>query len=125
VIKIGPDWPVRLVEPGTAPLSGLEDTRNRCATEPGFEPENQMKPAENRKTDSLEGGTIGYGRSIKVMTGPWIRDSAHGRICAPQSQGAYHINVNSLMLENKRQWDAHKEEQNGQFSEVELPLADA
>ncbi|XP_045793851.1 uncharacterized protein LOC123888736 [Trifolium pratense] len=67
--------------------------------------------------------TFGDGRSIKVMTDPWIRDSAHGRICAPQSQGAYHINVNSLMLENERQWDAHKVMNLFSYDAVEQILA--
>jgi hypothetical protein len=52
--------------------------------------------------------TVGDGRSIKVMTNSWLRGSANGRMCAPQSQGVYQISVNSLMIENERQWDVNK-----------------
>lgn len=51
---------------------------------------------------------IGDGSKIKVMFEPWLRSEGKGWENASQGQGVYNINVNNLMLNNVKQYDAHK-----------------
>jgi hypothetical protein len=42
------------------------------------------------------------------MNDPWLRDDEGAWVQSPQTQGAYNINVNDLILPNERRWNRDK-----------------
>ncbi|GAU50216.1 hypothetical protein TSUD_29020 [Trifolium subterraneum] len=52
--------------------------------------------------------SMGDGRKIKVMTDPWLREARSGWMRALQSQSAYNLRVNDLMLEEEKQRDTFR-----------------
>ncbi|PNX78963.1 ribonuclease H, partial [Trifolium pratense] len=52
--------------------------------------------------------SIGNGANIKVMSDPWLREKDGIWVQSPQTQGAYNIRVNDLMLPHMKRWDKDK-----------------
>jgi ribonuclease HI len=51
---------------------------------------------------------VGNGTKIKVMSEPWLRGHEEAWVSSPQTQGAYNITVNDLMVPNMKLWDKEK-----------------
>jgi hypothetical protein len=51
---------------------------------------------------------IGDGSNIKVMHDPWLRKEEGCWVGAPQSQGVYDFNVQTIMLPSGKKWDHEK-----------------